>query len=78
MSNTLNQIPVDKTWSPLVSGRKIKSEVKSEFTWVNRSLVKRWNQKCKQYFEILWEEKYDWDLIDSIGQPSDSTVYIPM
>ena len=27
MSNTLDQIPVDKTWSPTESSRKIKPEV---------------------------------------------------
>ena len=27
MSNTLNQIPVDKTWSPTESSRKMKPEV---------------------------------------------------
>ena len=29
MSNTLNQIPVDKTWCPMESGRKMKPEVQS-------------------------------------------------
>ena len=29
MSNTLNQILVDKTWSPMESSQKIKSEVQS-------------------------------------------------
>ena len=29
MSNTPNQIPVDKTWNPTESSRKIKSEVQS-------------------------------------------------
>ena len=27
MSNTLDQIPVDKTWSPMESSRKMKPEV---------------------------------------------------
>jgi len=29
MSNTLDYIPVDKTWSPIESGRKMKPEVQS-------------------------------------------------
>ena len=29
MSNTLDYIPVDKTWSPVESGRKMKPEVQS-------------------------------------------------
>ena len=29
MSNTLDWIPVDKTWSPMESGRRMKPEVQS-------------------------------------------------
>ena len=69
MSNTLNQILVDKTWSPMESSQKIKSEHSLAHLSYWKS-NQRWNWKGKQYFEILWEEKgwkvVRWDPLDPL------------
>ena len=48
MPNTLDYIPVDKTWSPMESGRKMKREVQS-------GPPELLDRKCKQYFEKGWK-----------------------
>ena len=56
--NTLYQTPVDKTWSPMESGRKMNPLVQ-QVHLSYRSLVIRRNLKCEQYFERRFGKSSD-------------------